>query len=136
MKFTERLKLLRTQAKLTQSQIAKKLGVSQQAYGDWERGVKKPTQDNLVKLSNIFNVSVDSLLVGEENDVDLSEVEILFRNTSKGMTKEEKLIFKNELMEFMKERKKILKSDCDWGFCMELIYFRIEKVGSELINKK
>lgn len=107
MKFTERLKSLRTHAKLTQSQIAKQLGVSQQAYGDWERGVKKPTQDNLVKLSKIFNVSVDSLLGGDENDIDLSDVEILFRDSSKGMTEEEKLIFKKELMDFLLERKKL-----------------------------
>ena len=40
MEFAERLKTLRKQVKLTQTQIAEKLNISQQAYASWERGVK------------------------------------------------------------------------------------------------
>ena len=55
MEFAERLKTLRKQVKLTQAQIAEKLNISQQAYASWERGVKKPTQENLVKIAQILN---------------------------------------------------------------------------------
>ena len=109
MEFSERLKKLRKDTGLTQVDVASKLGISQQAYASWERGIKKPTQENLVKLSKILNVSVDYLLGNTENkqtsDV-LENIELLFRMNSKGLTEEEKEIFKKELIEFMEKRSK------------------------------
>ena len=107
MEFSERLKKLRKDTGLTQVDVASKLGISQQAYASWERGVKKPTQDNLVKIAQILNVSVD-YLVGNSQDTsdELDNIELLFRMNSKGLTEEEKEIFKKELIEFMEERKK------------------------------
>ena len=107
MEFAERLKTLRKQVKLTQAQIAEKLDISQQAYASWERGVKKPTQENLIKIVQILNVSVDYLVVNSDNtDDELDNIELLFRMNSKGLTDKEKAIFKKELIEFMEERKK------------------------------
>lgn len=110
MEFAERLKTLRKQEKLTQVQIAEKLEISQQAYAAWERGVKKPTQENLVKIAQVLNVSVDYLVGNSDNTEDeLDNIELLFRMNSKGLTDEEKVIFKKELIEFMEERKKAFK---------------------------
>ncbi|KXU59192.1 helix-turn-helix domain-containing protein [uncultured Streptococcus sp.] len=109
MEFSERLKDLRKQARLTQVDVAEKLGISQPAYASWERGAKKPTQDNLVKIAQILNVSVDYLVGNsdEENtNKELEDIELLFRMNSNGLTDEEKEIFKKELIEFMEERKK------------------------------
>lgn len=112
MEFTERLKQYRESAQLTQRQVAEKLGISQQAYGDWERGVKMPTHENSKKLAKLFNITLDTLMGEEsEEDVDLSEVELLFRTTSEGLTEEEKEVFRKELIEFMKERKKAFDED-------------------------
>ena len=107
MAFAERLKELRKQANLTQVELAKRLGIGQSSYADWERGRKKPTQENLVKISQVFSVSI-YYLVGnsEEKSNDLDNVELLFRMNSKGLSKEEKEVFKKELIEFMEERKK------------------------------
>ena len=106
MEFSERLKKLRKQAQLTQVDVAEKLGISQPAYASWERGVKKPTQENLVKISQILNVSVDYLVGNSEEELDeLDNIELHFRMNSKGMTDEEKEVFKKELIEFMEERK-------------------------------
>lgn len=103
MEFSERLKTLRKEAGLTQVDVAEKLGISQPAYASWERGVKKPTQDNLVKIAQVLNVSVDYLVGNSDNTEDeLDNIELLFR----GLTDEEKEIFKKELIEFMEERKK------------------------------
>ena len=111
MKFAERLKTLRKQVKLTQAQIAEKLNISQQAYASWERGVKKPTQENLVKIAQVLNVSIDYLVGNsEEKSDELDNIELLFRMNSKGLTDEEKEIFKKELIEFMKERKEIFNN--------------------------
>ena len=109
MEFSERLKDLRKQAGLTQVDVAEKLGISQPAYASWERGVKKPTQENLVKIAQILNVSVD-YLVGNSNEEntnkELEDIELLFRMNTRGLTDEEKAIFKKELIDFMEERKK------------------------------
>ena len=107
MEFSERLKDLRKQAGLTQVDVAEKLGISQPAYASWERGVKKPTQENLVKIAQILNVSVDYLVGNSEEKTDeLDNIELLFRMNSKGLTEAEKAVFKKELIEFMEERKK------------------------------
>ena len=111
MEFSERLKDLRKQAGLTQVDVAEKLGISQPAYASWERGVKKPTQDNLVKIAQILNVSVDYLVGNSEERIDeLDNIELLFRMNSKGLTEEEKEIFKKELIEYMGVRKKNFKN--------------------------
>lgn len=108
MEFSERLKDLRKQAGLTQVGVAEKLGISQPAYASWERGVKKPTQDNLVKIAQTLNVSVDYLVGNSEEKIDeLDNIELLFRMSSKGLSDEEKKVFKKELIEFMEERKKV-----------------------------
>ena len=112
MEFSERLKELRKQAHLTQVELASKLGIVQSSYADWERGKKKPTQDNLVKIAQIFNVSVDYLVGNSEEKTDeLDNIELLFRMNSKGLTEAEKAVFKKELIEFMEERKKSFKEE-------------------------
>ncbi|WP_455443738.1 helix-turn-helix domain-containing protein [Streptococcus salivarius] len=106
MEFSERLKDLRKQIGLTQVDVSEKLGISQPAYASWERGVKKPTQENLVKIAQILNVSVDYLVGNSEEKADeLDNIELLFRMNSKGLTDDEKKIFRKELIEFMEARK-------------------------------
>ena len=110
MEFSERLKKLRKEAGFTQVDVASKLGISQQAYASWERGIKKPTQDNLVRIAQILNVSVDYLVGNlQETSDELDNIELLFRMNSKGLTDEEKEIFKKELIEFMEERKTLFE---------------------------
>lgn len=68
---------------------------------------KKTTQENLVKIAQVLNVSIDYLVGNsEEKSVELDNIELLFRMNSKGLTEEEKEIFRKELIEFMEERKK------------------------------
>ena len=70
---------------------------------------KKTTQENLVKIAQVLNVSIDYLAGNsEEKSVELDNIELLFRMNSKGLTEEEKEIFRKELIEFMEERKKAL----------------------------
>lgn len=109
MEFAERLKILRKQVKLTQAQIAEKINISQQAYASWERGVKRPTQDNLVKIAQVLNVTVDYLVGNSDEEImnnKLEDIEILFRKNSEGLTDAEKTVFRQELIAFMEKRKK------------------------------
>ena len=106
MEFSECLIEIRKKANFSQVEVAEKLGISQPAYASWERGVKKPTQENLIKIAQVLNVSVDYLVGNsEEKSDELENIELLFRMNSKGLTDEEKEIFKKELIEFMERRK-------------------------------
>ena len=60
--YSERIKELRNQIGWSQLQLADKLGLSKQTISQYERGVRKPDQDNLIALCDIFNVSSDYLL--------------------------------------------------------------------------
>ena len=62
MKFNENLKYLRKQANLTQEQLAEELNVSRQAITKWESGQSMPDIENLIELSYIFSVTIDSLV--------------------------------------------------------------------------
>lgn len=57
-----RLIALRKEKGLTQAQLAEEINICRQSISDWERGVTKPTQDNLLLLSALYGVSVDYLL--------------------------------------------------------------------------
>lgn len=58
----QRLIALRKEKGLTQAQLAEAINICRQSISDWERGVTKPTQDNLLLLSELYGVSVDYLL--------------------------------------------------------------------------
>ncbi len=60
--FGGRLKLLRKKSGLTQSQLALMLGKSTSAVRMWELGTNEPDIKTLVKLSSIFDSSLDYLL--------------------------------------------------------------------------
>ena len=110
MTLPYRLKELRQQKNLTQAKVADSLGITQQSYARWENGKVTPTPEKLSKIAKFYGVTTDYLLEGQKDDIDLSDVEVLFRMTSDGLTEEEKVIFRDELIEFMKERKKLIKS--------------------------
>lgn len=57
-----KLKELRKEHKLTQEQISILLNVKQNTYSQYENGVREPDIDNLIKLADIFKVSIDYLV--------------------------------------------------------------------------
>ncbi len=61
-KFCERLKELRTDKNLLQSELAEKLGLSKATVSAWETGRNQPSFDMLITLSDFFGVSIDFLL--------------------------------------------------------------------------
>lgn len=62
MEFKDRLKEIRLNKKLTQKDIANYFQTSPQSYAQWEKGLRKPSAENLQKLAVFFNVSTDYLL--------------------------------------------------------------------------
>ncbi|HHT7814565.1 TPA: helix-turn-helix domain-containing protein [Streptococcus suis] len=76
----QRLKELRTEAGLTQKEIAEKIHVGQNSYSNWENGNRKPTAEITSKLADFFKVPIDYLLGNSEirNPYEKSEFESLF----------------------------------------------------------
>ena len=53
---------LRTEARLTQLQLAEMLNYSDKAVSKWERGDAIPDLRVLIKLANIYNITVDDII--------------------------------------------------------------------------
>ncbi|MED1089709.1 helix-turn-helix domain-containing protein [Bacillus paramycoides] len=60
--ITERLKKLRESKNLTHTQVAEYLGITRQAYTNYENGEREIKTDTLRKLVGFFNTSADYLL--------------------------------------------------------------------------
>lgn len=69
MALKERLKALRKDKGISQQQVADQLGITRQAYNNYEAGKRKPDTDMLLALSAFFKVSTDYIL-GKSDDPD------------------------------------------------------------------
>ena len=67
MNFGQNLKKLRKEAKLTQSQLADKLGMKQNAYVLWEQKATNPTLELLEKLADIYDLPIQELIKNPDN---------------------------------------------------------------------
>jgi len=72
LNFKENLKKLSKEKNISQEQLAEKLNISRQAISKWESGKAYPDIDNLILLRDIFNVSLDELIVNEKADKEKS----------------------------------------------------------------
>ena len=59
--FSQILKKLRVEQKVSQIELAKKLNVSTKSISHWETGYTEPSIGQLVQLADIFDVSLDEL---------------------------------------------------------------------------
>lgn len=62
MSLGVKLRNLRHSKNLSQAEVADRLRVSQPAYHLWETDQAKPTTDNLLRISEIYNLDLYSLL--------------------------------------------------------------------------
>lgn len=83
----QRLKNLRNERKMTQSELGKLINVTKVSICCYEKGVRLPSLETLNDLSEVFKVSIDYLLGGDyyvvadndiEYDIRISKEEILF----------------------------------------------------------
>lgn len=67
--FPQRLKELRLKKGLTQKDIADLVHVNRVTYTNWEKGNREPSFENLVKLADLLEVSLDWLFGREQMKV-------------------------------------------------------------------
>jgi putative transcriptional regulator len=73
--FTENLKTLRKVKGLSQEELAARLNVVRQTISKWEKGLSVPDADLLIRLADIFEISVSELLGAKiENEAEVNAV--------------------------------------------------------------
>lgn len=73
MNFGIKLKTLRTSQKLTQQQLADRIGVAKSVVSYYESGDRYPSYDVLVTIARIFHTTTDYLLdVSKDNVIDVT----------------------------------------------------------------
>ena len=66
MDLGSRIKQARETLNLSQDELAEKLAISRQAISKWETGKSYPDIETILKLSDIFNLSLDELVKGDK----------------------------------------------------------------------
>lgn len=83
--IAEKIKFLREQKGYTQTELAKKLGITRSGVNAWEMGISVPSTQYIVELSGIFSVSTDYLLgVEKTSTIDVSgltetDIEMIYK---------------------------------------------------------
>ena len=76
MKFGDNLKRVRKMRKISQEDLADKLGVSRQSVSKWETGENYPSMQNIVCLCDIFKCKMNDLVHESFEDIDFMDKEI------------------------------------------------------------
>ena len=113
--FSDRLKKLRKEAQLTQTEVAKQLNITQQAYQAWESGRRNPKKETIQMFADFFNVPY-TYLTSETNyqqieDTLLEASTVLFRSTIKDfdLTPEQEEQFKKDMNTFIEQRRRLFE---------------------------
>lgn len=108
--LTDKLKELRLSYGFKQSELADKLSISTSRYGQYERGDRMPDYNMLVKIADIYNISLDYLLGRNIQKIDEIDPFIKKIIKSDSETKASVEQFLNYLL-YEKERKNKEKND-------------------------
>lgn len=81
MDYGEKLYKLRKQKSLTQETVANELNVSRQSVSLWETNQSSPSIENLIALANLYQVSLDEIVVAK--DLKDYKDEPMYSSTSK-----------------------------------------------------
>lgn len=76
MVLGEQIVKLRKRANLTQEQLAEKYDVSRQAVAKWENGESIPDIYKIIQIAELFNVSLDFLVLGKNIQRQMSEKDV------------------------------------------------------------
>ena len=73
--IADKIRYLRDKVGMTQSDLAKRLGISRSAVNSWEMSLSTPSLANIIEMKEIFHVSVDYMLSLEDRiTVDITDL--------------------------------------------------------------
>jgi transcriptional regulator with XRE-family HTH domain len=93
MEFNNKLYNLRKQRGLSQEEMANRLNVSRQTVSKWEIGDSTPDMEKLAAISELFDVSLDELVLDKkpaQNKETSGKLEIVTEIKQKVLTEENK----------------------------------------------
>lgn len=73
MNLADNLKKIRSDNKLSQEQLAEKLGVSRQSVSKWESGQAYPEMDKVLQICQLFDLNIDELLNQDIKEVTVNK---------------------------------------------------------------
>lgn len=100
------LKSLRKSSRMTQEKLAKAMNVSQTSIGSWELGSREPSCEDLIRLADYFNVSLDYLM-GRNDDRQcrsLSSEDEKILSVFKRLDKDNKKIISDTMAAFLTQQ--------------------------------
>ncbi len=117
----DRLKKLRISRGVTQEELGKILKVTKSTICFYERGTRTPTLENLIDLSNYFEVSIDYLLGREvlvrdkNNKLEfMSEEDLNLMQNSKPLEKKGKSMRIEDIISNFEKKKKLSKEEIEY----------------------
>ena len=113
MKFGENLYALRKSAKMSQENLAEKVGVSRQSVSKWENGEAYPEMDNILKICKIFHCKINDLVHDDIQDIDSLDEEI-----------------KMKVVKFEKKKQKRLKVISNWIYDISMVGSIAARIGA------
>lgn len=117
--FSNNLKSLRVDNDFTQQEIADALGITRSRYSNYENGINEPSLDILIKLSKLFNCSIDDLLKIKINTIIKNKIDSMISEepeTSLGLNEFNYSDLKKKLIEnrtFYENKKKSILDEID-----------------------
>lgn len=82
MAINDRIRLLRQEKRWTQAELGQKVGIHQKQVSAYERGANVPSTEVLIKLAEVFNVSLDYLAFeakGQTAKINIQDRDLLRR---------------------------------------------------------
>lgn len=90
MTIGSRIRELRKEKRLTQTDLAKLINVSQQTITKWENDSAEPSGGAIKSLSNVLNTSADYILgIKEKSSIDLTDDDAIFTYEGRQIPKED-----------------------------------------------
>lgn len=77
MDIIDRIELLRKSKKMSSSELAALIGKTKSTISNWKNRTSKPTVEQLIMLSDYFDVSIDYLATGKEKSLSEEDNKIL-----------------------------------------------------------
>jgi len=121
-RFGDELKKLRNKFGYTQKELSNILGIKQTTISNYEKGLRFPDADKLKQISDLFNVSIDYLLNGEDKKI--------INKNNYSINKEEYKEFLQYLLNGYKNKARdLILNMYNNGIDIEWIYFNILEVA-------
>lgn len=87
MMIADKIKAARTRKEYTQEQVAESLSISRQTLSNWENGKSLPDIISIIKMSELYDISLDELMKGDATLLNKIEKDMKAVKAEKGVTK-------------------------------------------------